>query len=873
MTPPLGRLTAALHRSYRVERELGQGGMATVYLAEDLRHHRKVAVKVLRPELAAVVGAERFLHEITTTANLQHPHILPLHDSGEADGLLFYVMPFVDGESLRDRLARERLLPIDDAVRIASEVADALSYAHGHGVIHLDVQPENILLHGGHAMVADFGIALAVQSAAGPRITQTGLSLGTPTYMSPEQAMGERTIDARSDVYALGAVTYEMLTGEPPFTGATLQGIVGKALTEKPVPPSAVRDTVPATVDAAVLKALAKLPADRFASAAAFATALTATGTTVVASPVARNETHRFRPLVITIGVAASLVAAFILGRSGRGDDAAPLGRLGQATKVTWEPGLEVTPDISPDGKLIAYAVSDGTQSKIFVRPVAGGRPVALTDDSTTVEAHPRWSRDGTRILFLKDGQVFSAPSGGGPPRQEVPRRGGDVESATWSSDERRIAYVILDSLFVREPDGSSRGIATLFQPSLCAWGPRNLIACAAGNPFYLKPGMTFGNEAPSWIAIVDVASGKVGAATDSSSGNVAPRWAPDGRLLFVSNRLGPPDIYSVRVADGGAAVGKSRRLTVGLGVNSFSLSADGSRLAYAVLTTTSNLWSEPWPADRVAHKTMPTQVTFGQQMIEGFAVSRDGQWLYYDSNLSGNPDIYRVRLPSGQPERLTSERTAEFAPDPSPDGRSVAFHSWRTGSRDVFVLPLDGGPVEQVTRSPEQEFSPIWSPDGRTLQFTLQAVPGSLYLADRGSDRTWQTRRRLGEGYWAMWSPDGRYLSYSTSLFGGGLRVVAADSGPSRAVYDETAPGAPEAETSIWSDDGRTIYCKSHSKNGAVAIWSVPSGGGTPRRLLDLGAGGLRSDRYGFRISHGRLYYTLFDRQSNIWTMEVGRP
>src|SRR6478672_742916 len=249
--------------------------MATVYLAHDIKHDRDVAIKVLHPDLGAALGGERFLSEIRTTARLQHPHILPLLDSGEAGGLLYYVMPLVTGETLRARLERERQLPIDDTLSISREVADALAYAHGLGVIHRDIKPENILLQNGHAVVADFGIALAVQSAGGARMTQTGLSLGTPQYMSPEQAMGERTIDARSDIYALGAVVYEMLTGDPPFAGSSVQAIVAKVLTEKPSPPSTVRDTVSPSVEYAVLKALAKLPADRFATATEFAAALT----------------------------------------------------------------------------------------------------------------------------------------------------------------------------------------------------------------------------------------------------------------------------------------------------------------------------------------------------------------------------------------------------------------------------------------------------------------------------------------------------------------------------------------------------------------------------------------------------------------------
>ncbi|HTL04561.1 MAG TPA: serine/threonine-protein kinase, partial [Gemmatimonadales bacterium] len=249
--------------------------MATVYLAQDVRHDRRVALKVLRPELAAVIGASRFLAEIKTTANLQHPHILPLHDSGEVDGTVFYVMPYVEGESLRDRLTREKQLPVEDAIRITREVAAALDYAHRHGVIHRDIKPENILLHDGTALVADFGIALAVSSAGGgSRMTETGMSLGTPHYMSPEQAMGERELSPRSDVYALGCVLYEMLVGEPPFTGPTAQAIVAKVITEKPPLATAARESVPRHVAAAIQQSLAKLSADRFGSAAAMAEAL-----------------------------------------------------------------------------------------------------------------------------------------------------------------------------------------------------------------------------------------------------------------------------------------------------------------------------------------------------------------------------------------------------------------------------------------------------------------------------------------------------------------------------------------------------------------------------------------------------------------------
>ncbi len=256
MTEITSRLSTALADRYKIERHLGEGGMATVYLAEDLKHKRKVAVKVLRPELAAVLGAERFVQEITTTANLQHPHILPLFDSGEADSFLYYVMPFIDGETLRDKLNRETQLGIEESVKITTDIAGALHYAHGEGVIHRDIKPENILIHNGRPMVADFGIALAVSAAAGGRMTETGLSLGTPHYMSPEQATAEKDLTHRSDIYSLGSVLYEMLTGEPPHVGGSAQAIIMKIVTDDARPVTELRKSVPPHVAAATAKSL-----------------------------------------------------------------------------------------------------------------------------------------------------------------------------------------------------------------------------------------------------------------------------------------------------------------------------------------------------------------------------------------------------------------------------------------------------------------------------------------------------------------------------------------------------------------------------------------------------------------------------------------
>jgi len=327
MADTLDRLQPAVGARYRIERELGAGGMATVYLARDLKHDRDVAIKVLKPELGAVLGAERFLAEIKVTANLRHPNLLPLFDSGEADGLLYYVMPYIEGQTLRARLNSERQLPLAEVTRLTGLLAGALDYAHAAGVVHRDLKPENVLLQAGQPVIADFGIALAVAQAGGERVTQTGLSLGTPLYMSPEQASGERGVDARTDQYALAAMTYEMLAGEPPHTGATAQVIIARLMTEPARSVRGARPSVPPSMDAAILRALSKSPADRFGSCGDFVSALSSDDERA-ATPASRSTASR-RRLQWSLAVAAVVVVVMTAalfarrGRAGSGNDAA----------------------------------------------------------------------------------------------------------------------------------------------------------------------------------------------------------------------------------------------------------------------------------------------------------------------------------------------------------------------------------------------------------------------------------------------------------------------------------------------------------------------------------------------------------------------
>ena len=779
-------------------------------------------------------------------------------------------MPFVQGESLRDRLNREKQLAIPVAIRIATEIAAAVDYAHRHGVIHRDIKPENILLHDGAALVADFGIALAVTSAGGGgnRITETGMSIGTPQYMAPEQAMGERDITGRADVYALGAVTYEMLVGEPPFTGPTTQAIVARVMTEDPRPLVSQRRNISSEVEDAVLTALEKLPADRFETPAEFARALNPGATT------GRSRAGKRPPILATILVlAATAVVAYALGGR-RSAAASPLIEFGRSSKVTWDRGLEITPALSPDGAYVAYAGGNTTRMRIFVRQVSGGRPIRLTDDSLEIQTNPSWSADGSRILFLSTGGVFSAPASGGAARPEVRSvPGRPIISAVWSPDGRRIAFAIADSIFIRGPDGTVRPLARLADASLCQWSPRDdLLACASGNSYYSRVGSFFGNLSPSRIVLTRLSDGTSVTITDSTSINQSPIWSPDGRwLYYISSRLGPRDIFVSRISGDGHADGIPIRLTTGLGAQSIAVSSDGRRFAYAAFTGTSNVWSLPFPPNG-ATPASARPVTSGSQTIEGGWVTPDGKWFFFPSDVSGNSELYRMRLPDGEPEQLVSDPSDDFSPRFSPDGRELAFHSWRSGSRDLYVLPLDGGPLVQVTSSPRQEAQPGWSPDGKALVFNIFGLPGGVWVVRRNAGGTWgEPVERSRFGSWASWSSDNRWIVFTSTFTGGSLMIVNPDSGPPVVVLDSAASGGVAVEMPIWSRDGRTIYFNSHDAKGNASYWSIPVTGGAPKLLTRFTDPAMPAYRPEWSIGGDRMYFAIQDRQSDIWVMEAG--
>jgi serine/threonine-protein kinase len=884
MADPPARLAAALADRYRVERELGQGGMATVYLAQDLKHRRQVALKVLRPELAATLGPDRFFREIEVAARLQHPHILPLHDSGEAGGFLYYVMPFVNGENLRGRLTRHGELPIHEAVRLLAEVADALAYAHAQGVVHRDIKPDNVLLSGRHALVTDFGVAKAVSEATGRHtLTTAGVALGTPAYMAPEQAAAEPHIDHRVDIYALGAMAYELLAGRPPFTGRSSQEVLAAHLTQQPEPVAALRPAVPQALDTIVMKCLAKRPADRWQSAeelaSQFEQQLTPSGgvTPAQTRPVPAAKAARARPLryAVLAAAALALVAGGVL--LARRPTAPPA--LGKRAAITLDPGLEINPAVSPDGKLVAYSRITPAESRLVVQQLSGGEPVTVARWPGIVTALPTWSADGARLFYSSPRGLEVVPALGGVSRLIAPQTA-DLRigwgAGTWAPSGDRVAYTSADTLYVRDlGNGAPRAVARSSQVHSPSWSPDGRhIAFVSGNLQY----PTTSNIAPSSIWVVDASGGTPVRITEDRPLHVSPVWLPGGRgLLYVSDQDGGRDIYFVPLARSGAPDRAPVRLTTGLHPHTISLSSDGRRLLYSLYTETANVWAVDLQPGRSVSLRDARPLTSGSQVIEGFSVSPDKKWLAFDSNRNGNQDIWRMPLDgSTPPELLSASPEDEFQPAYSPDGKLLAFHSLRSGSvRDLYMMPAEGGARVRIPVATTNNVAPRLSPDGRSLLYIVWGEEGDV------SVRT--IRREPGGTGWggakgglkvpaitaggADWSPDGRWICY---INGGELRRAAPDGRDTA-----TIARLPQDFTPFygrWSGDGREVYVSGNRPDGTYLVYGFSVGGGAPREVAHSDGPTYQNFRFSFDVIGNTLYVTLADPQSDIWTAELMR-
>ncbi|HEX6941403.1 MAG TPA: protein kinase, partial [Gemmatimonadaceae bacterium] len=783
------RLQSILGQAYRVERELGGGGMSRVFLVHELALDRKIVVKVLPPELAAGLSAERFKREIQLAARLQHPHIVPVLTASAQAGLLYYAMPFIAGESLRARLARHHELPINEVVRILRDVVDALAHAHGAGVVHRDIKPDNILMAGHHAQVTDFGVSKAVSSATDDSdLTSAGMALGTPAYMSPEQAAADPAIDHRADIYSVGAVGYELLTGRPPFAGLPPQQVLAAHLSRAPEHISNQRASVPPALAAIIMRCLEKRASDRWQSADDLLSQLEAIATPSGGmEPTARRLSPE-RKLDWRIAAAAAAVAVVVASAWWvRRPD--PVYVVGSTVQITNAPGLELDAAISPDGQLVAYAAGTPGRTRIYVRQAAGGTPRALTDSSLGGARTPRWTPDGQMLTFLVGQSLHSVMALGGPSRVLMDGPGYEFASPSLSPDGKSIAFADDSAIFVRPVGGGpARMLARAHYPSYLVWSPDGKrLAFVTDNAWFIYGLANLGNLAPSSILVVNADGGEPIRITNVAHLNTSPAWTPDGRaVLFVSSLGGGRDIYEQRLTRHGRPSGEPRRLTTGSNAHTISMAADGSRLAYSVLSTRSNLWWAPISAQRSTPFSDARAVTDENQIVEGMGVSRDGEWLVYDSNRSGNQHIFRVRPSGGEPQQLTHDAVDDFLPAWSPDGRWIAYHSWRSGNRDVYVMGADGRESRVVTGYPGHEMYPIWSADGRELLFISDRTTRWELHAITRTQEGWSEPRQLTRnyGYNGRWSPDGKTIVY-VSLVDTTLHLANADGSGARLLFD----------------------------------------------------------------------------------------